>query len=94
MELWAHAGGDDDAVWREQRIGIVTVGNAAKFRQDEAMCAYLLATGDQILVEASPYDRIWGIGLGASDPRASDPTRWRDPNLLGFTLMDVRDQLR
>ncbi len=47
-----------------------------------------------MLVEASPVDRVWGIGLAADDERASDPARWRGLNLLGFALMDAREQLR
>jgi len=45
-------------------------------------------------VEASPVDRVWGIGLAADDEAASDPERWRGPNLLGFALMAARDRLR
>jgi ribA/ribD-fused uncharacterized protein len=51
---------------------------------------YLLGTGDRVLVEASPLDRIWGIGLAADDERAASPDRWRELNLLGFALMQVR----
>jgi ribA/ribD-fused uncharacterized protein len=53
---------------------------------------YLIWTGDKILVEASPYDTIWGIGLKATDERATDITQWRGENLLGFSLMIVRDK--
>ncbi|MEV6174002.1 NADAR domain-containing protein [Streptomyces sp. NPDC051954] len=45
------------------------------------------------LVEASPLDRVWGIGLAADDPAAMDPERWRGPNLLGFALMGARERL-
>jgi ribA/ribD-fused uncharacterized protein len=54
----------------------------------------LLNTGHRVLVEASPLDRIWGIGLAATDPRAEDPSAWRGLNLLGFALMDARERLR
>ena len=45
-------------------------------------------------MEASPVDRIWGIGLAAEDARASQPEQWRGLNLLGYALMEVRDRLR
>jgi predicted NAD-dependent protein-ADP-ribosyltransferase YbiA (DUF1768 family) len=65
------------------------------------LCAYqhpglrsiLLATAPTELVEASPYDLIWGIGLGERDPRLTDRSQWRGQNLLGITLMRVRDAL-
>ena len=47
-----------------------------------------------LLVEASPYDNIWGIRLSASSSEAQDPMKWRGQNLLGFALMEVRDELR
>jgi hypothetical protein len=68
-------------------------GNLAKFGQNPELWRFLLDTVDQVLVEASPEDRIWGIGLAQDDPRAADPTRWRGLNLLGFVLMEVRDAL-
>ena len=86
--------GFDAARWEAVRQEVVIRGNLAKFGQDEALRSYLLSTGDQILVEASPRDTIWGIGLGPSSPLASDPGRWRGRNLLGFALMEVRRQLR
>jgi ribA/ribD-fused uncharacterized protein len=55
---------------------------------------FLLGTGTRILVEASPRDDIWGIGLAADDDRAASPEDWPGLNLLGFALMDVRHQLR
>jgi len=53
----------------------------------------LLATGNTILAEASPYDCKWGIGLSADDPRARNPAEWRGGNLLGEVLMEVREEL-
>ena len=86
--------GFDDAVWQRERYGIVVEGSVHKFASDPALRAYLLCTGDRVLVEASPLDRIWGIGLAADDERALDPARWRGLNLLGFALMEARERLR
>ena len=83
----------DDQAWRQHRFDIVVAGNLAKFEQNEALGRYLLATGNAVLVEASPRDRIWGIGMGAANPDARNPERWRGSNLLGFALMEVRARL-
>ena len=61
--------------------------------QNDELRNFLLSTGDKVLVEASPSDRIWGIGLGKNNPDALDPTKWRGQNLLGFALMNVRDSI-
>lgn len=82
------------AQWDEQKYAIVQAGNWHKFRQHPALAEFLLATGERVLVEASPVDAIWGIGLAADAADAENPARWRGPNLLGFALMEVRDQLR
>ncbi|MCK2241184.1 MULTISPECIES: NADAR family protein [unclassified Crossiella] len=84
----------DSATWAARRVAIVTTGNELKFTQHPDLAAYLLGTGDRILVEASPLDAVWGIGLTADDPRATDPARWPGENLLGFALMTVRARLR
>ncbi|MEU6847110.1 NADAR family protein [Streptomyces sp. NPDC046716] len=86
--------GFDDAVWRRERFGVVTEGSVHKFRSDPALRAFLLGTGERVLVEASPVDQVWGIGLAADDPAAQDPEKWRGPNLLGFALMAARERLR
>ncbi|MFC8332960.1 MULTISPECIES: NADAR family protein [Streptomyces] len=86
--------GFDEAVWRRERFGIVVDGSVHKFASDPALRAFLLGTGGRVLVEASPVDRVWGIGLAADDARATDPERWRGPNLLGFALMAARERLR
>lgn len=86
--------GFDDTAWEQARFEIVVQANAAKFSQHRALRDYLLATRDRVLVEASPVDRIWGIGLAANDAAAADPRTWRGLNLLGFALMEVRDRLR
>ncbi|MDQ1035865.1 ribA/ribD-fused uncharacterized protein [Streptomyces sp. V3I8] len=86
--------GFDEAVWERERFGIVVEGSVRKFASDGALLGFLLGTGDRVLVEASPVDRVWGIGLAGSDDAASDPARWRGPNLLGFALMKARTRLR
>lgn len=84
----------DGLIWGAVRQLISIHGNVEKFSQNERLKDYLLSTGDRIIVEASPYDHIWGIGLEESDPRAVVPSRWPGANLLGFALMAVRDRLR
>ncbi|MGW0702559.1 NADAR family protein [Streptomyces sp. NPDC002867] len=86
--------GFDEAIWRRERFAIVRAGSVHKFGRDAALRDFLLGTGDRVLVEASPVDRIWGIGLAADDERAQDPARWRGLNLLGFALMEAREELR
>lgn len=85
--------GFDSQLWQAERLGIVVRGNRAKFAQNPAMLTVLANTRGKRLVEASPYDRVWGIGLRADDPRARDPARWRGTNLLGQALEQVRDEL-
>ncbi|MET7740748.1 NADAR family protein [Streptomyces sp. NPDC005385] len=86
--------GFDDAVWERERFGIVVEGSVHKFAAHADLREFLLGTGDRVLVEASPLDRVWGIGLAATDEGASDPRRWRGGNLLGFALMEARERLR
>ncbi|WDZ82852.1 NADAR family protein [Micromonospora cathayae] len=85
--------GFDEAVWTAHRYDIVVAGNIAKFGQHPELRDYLLGTRGRVLVEASPLDRVWGIGLAADDERAHRPAQWRGLNLLGFALMDVRAAL-
>ncbi|SMC29430.1 conserved hypothetical protein, ribA/ribD-fused [Andreprevotia lacus DSM 23236] len=86
--------GYDDARWQAHRYCAVVAGNVGKFGQNAALQQFLLATGDKVLVEASPVDAIWGIGLDQAHPDAAHPARWPGLNLLGFALMDVRGALR
>jgi hypothetical protein len=85
--------GFDDAVWEAERYAIVVRGNLAKFGQHEELRRYLLSTAPRILVEASPRDRVWGIGLGGHNEKAQRPSEWRGRNLLGFALTTVRERL-
>jgi ribA/ribD-fused uncharacterized protein len=86
--------GFDEEVWRRERFGIVVEGSGHKFAAHGELRSFLLGTGDRVLVEASPVDRVWGIGLAADAEGAHDPARWRGPNLLGFALMEARRRLR
>lgn len=86
--------GFDEAAWVERRFEIVVAGSHAKFSQHPALRAYLLDTHQRVLVEASPRDAIWGIGLGEKDEDARAPERWRGQNLLGFALMKARALLQ
>ena len=64
-----------------------------KFKQNQELTNYLLSTKKRILVEASPYDAIWGIGMSVNDENAMNPKEWQGLNLLGYALMEVRDIL-
>lgn len=81
-------------VWNEYKLPIVMTGNYYKFAQIPELRHYLLGTGDALLVEASPFDTIWGIGLGENDRNVNEPKAWKGRNLLGFALMEVRDELK
>jgi ribA/ribD-fused uncharacterized protein len=83
----------DQDTWVAGRYDIVVRAGTAKFGQHPQLREFLLATGSKVLVEAAPRDVVWGIGLGAENPRAQDPAQWRGQNLLGFALMDARDLL-
>ena len=86
--------GFDESVWIENRWDIVVEANMLKFSQQSRLQQFLLSTQEKVLVEASPLDSIWGIGLAADALEAKDPAQWRGPNLLGFALMEVRSKLR
>ena len=83
-----------ESAWEAVRYDVVVVGNVAKFTQNDELGRYLVSTGDRVLVEASPLDRVWGIGLAEGDEAAASPSRWRGRNLLGFALMEVRERLQ
>lgn len=84
--------GFDEATWVAKREGIVLEGNLLKFRQNAGLKAKLLATGEKRLVEASPRDRIWGVGFGKKNA-LSQRDRW-GLNLLGKALEETRRILR
>ncbi len=80
-------------VWDKHKFDIVVNANYLKFTQDETLKELLLDTGDKTIVEASPYDTIWGIGLSCDDDRVLDESKWKGENLLGKAIMKVRTRL-
>ena len=86
--------GFDEEIWAQNRWDIVVQANFAKFSQNAPLRDFLLATGEQVLVEASPVDFVWGTGFAADSPYAEVPSEWTGMNLLGFALMEVRSRLR
>lgn len=84
----------NDVIWKKERFGIVVNGNIAKFSQNPELKDFMLSTEDKILVEASPMDRIWGIGMPENSDLVAEPEQWNGKNLLGFALMQVRDILK
>lgn len=86
--------GFNEEQWKIHREGLMFKANLAKYKQSPELAAQLLATGDKTLAEASPRDRIWGIGMGIRDTNLQNPDAWRGTNLLGKALMAVRESLR
>lgn len=84
----------DDAVWNRLRGPMMRRGLRAKFQQNPGLMEKLLATGNMVLAECAPRDKIWGIGLAVDDRRIQDPQQWKGQNLLGTVLMQVRSDLR
>ena len=86
--------GYTDSIWAACRYQIMTDILIEKFTQNDLMCEYLLSTGEEILVETSPYDKVWGIGMGQENRAWVDQKLWKGQNLLGFALMDTRRALQ
>ena len=80
--------------WENKRYSVVIQGNIYKFSRNKHLRDMLMDTGEQVLVEASPTDKIWGIGLAETHPNARVPCKWPGKNLLGFALMEVRDYFK
>lgn len=83
----------DPAKWDLVKLQIVTEGNRLKFSQNPELLKELLRT-NKTIVEGSPTDKVWGVGLKYDDPKILDPKNWQGENLLGVALMTVRDELR
>lgn len=86
--------GYDDHIWSGMRQIIVYEGLLAKFLQNKRLKENLLNTGDSVLAECAVKDCIWGIGLSMNDPRRLDQKQWKGQNLLGYSLMLVRDNVK
>lgn len=84
----------DNETWNNRSYQIVKTACKAKFGQNPELLQFILRTEKRILVEASPRDRIWGIGMGKSNPDVENPMKWRGTNLLGFALSEARDELK
>ena len=85
--------GFDPKKWDDCKEEIIYKGNLAKFSCNYDLQDALIETGDAILAEASPYDKVWGIGREYNDPKAQDLSQWKGQNLLGNALMKVREEL-
>lgn len=90
-DLGRRVAGFDEAVWVANRFRLAVEANEAKFGQHPELGEYLASTRGRVLVEASPVDVIWGIGLPRSSRDIERPSAWQGENLLGFALMTVRD---
>jgi len=83
----------DDKVWNEVKFDIVKSGNVQKFSSDSKLKELLIYTDGYELVECSPYDKIWGIGLGEDNPDTLDKSKWRGENLLGKAIVEAREEI-
>lgn len=92
-ELGRKVSGFDKGKWDKSCFSIVYKGNLAKFTQNESLKAELIQTGSRVLVEASPFDTVWGVGLGEEESKVDSPSTWKGTNLLGFVLTTVRCEI-
>jgi ribA/ribD-fused uncharacterized protein len=84
----------DGALWDAVREQLVYYGVREKFLANDLERNLLLSTGSALLAEASPYDKVWGVGMTADDPRFSNPAKWEGENLLGRACMRARADIR
>ena len=82
--------GYDEDKWNDVAVEIVAYGNYLKFTQNPKLLKLMYKHKDRILVEASPIDKKWGIGLAEENPDALDESKWQGENLLGKALMNAR----
>jgi ribA/ribD-fused uncharacterized protein len=90
QELGRQVKNFNQEIWDKNARAIVYAGNILKFKQNPSLLKLLLATEDKILVEASPFDVIWGIGLGVNEALVTDESEWKGSNWLGETLTKVK----
>ncbi len=85
----------DNKIWDQHKYSIVKQGNLLKFSQNADLKKEIMQTPDKdiVFVEASPYDKIWGVGLDKTDREVRNPEKWKGQNLLGFALTEVRNEL-
>jgi ribA/ribD-fused uncharacterized protein len=93
-QLGREVKGFNQNVWDQYKEQMMFIACFEKFNQNDNYKKILLETGDKIIVEASPFDKIWGIGLGIGNPDILDESKWNGQNLLGKVLMDVRTKLK
>ena len=93
-ELGRRVRGFREEMWIAKRARLMEEANHAKFCALPELSAYLLSTWPRVLVQASALDTVWGSGLDLDDPFLPRPGTWPGMNLVGFSLMKVREELR
>jgi ribA/ribD-fused uncharacterized protein len=91
--LGKQVGGFDKRLWQQHCKQFAFDGNLSKFAQSSVLTNILLQTTGKSFAEASPYDRIWGIGLSMKNPKIYDRSQWRGRNWAGEVLQSVRAKL-
>ena len=80
--------------WAKVSLKYMIDINYVKWSSNDKLKKLLLSTDNKILVEASPYDTIWGIGIHWDDDDVLDEKKWKGTNWLGKSLMEVRNKIR
>ena len=86
--------GFDNSIWVKNSVDIIYEGIKQKFTQNQKLLDKLIKTKGKTLVEASPTNSIWGIGLSAESPKKLNRRKWKGDNLLGIVLTELREELR
>lgn len=92
-ELGRQVSGFEESIWNQHKMKIVYIANNLKFNQNPKLKQLLLDSEGKYIVEASPVDAIWGIGIAPKDPRRFDKSKWRGQNLLGKVLTQLREDM-